>query len=295
MKTAYLFPGQGVQFPGMGKGLYDNNAKAKALFETANDFLGFRITDIMFEGTREALQQTRVTQPAIFLHSVIAAKTTANFLPTMVAGHSLGELSALTATQILSFEDGLHLVVQRAKAMQAACEKTPGAMAAVLGLSDESVEKICAAVEEFVVPVNYNCPGQLVISGTQKGVALAREAMQAAGSTGVVLLPVSGGFHSALMKPARELLKKVIQKTTFRRSTCPVYQNVNAIPTTEPEIIQENLLQQLTSPVQWTQTIRRMIKDGAQHFVICGPSKVLQRLVRKIDSNVLVTSLASTP
>ena len=291
MKTAYLFPGQGAQFPGMGKDLYVHNPKAKILFEKANELLGFRITDIMFEGTQEALKQTQVTQPAVFLHSVILAQTAASFEPVMVAGHSLGELSALVASQVLTFEAGLQLVVQRAHAMQTACELAPGAMAAVLGLSDEKVEQVCDAVDAFVVPVNYNCPGQLVISGTQEGIQLACKAMELAGSQGVIPLPVSGAFHSSLMESAKEQLAQVISQTQFESGICPIYQNVNAAPTTVPEVIQENLIQQLTEPVQWTKTIQRMIEDGAQHFVVCGPGKVLQGLVKRIDKHVSVTTL----
>lgn len=289
--TAYLFPGQGAQFPGMGKDLYASNPQAKNLFETANACLGFRITDVMFEGTKEELQQTQVTQPAVFLHSVILAKTTPQFQPVMVAGHSLGELSALVANQVLTFEAGLQLVVQRAKAMQAACELTPGAMAAILGLSDAEVVQVCDATAEFVVPANYNCPGQLVISGTRRGIALACEAMEAAGSRGSVVLPVGGAFHSVLMEPAKAQLARAISQTKFHRGICPIYQNVNAAPTTAPEIIQEQLIQQLTSPVQWTQTIQRMIQDGAHSFVTCGPGNALQGLVRKIDKHVKVASL----
>ena len=289
--TAYLFPGQGAQFPGMGKDLYTGNPKAKMLFDTANECLGFRITDMMFEGTQEELQQTQVTQPAVFLHSVILAKTTPHFQPAMVAGHSLGELSALVANQVLTFEAGLQLVVQRAKAMQAACELAPGAMAAILGLSDEKVVQICDALDEFVVPANYNCPGQLVISGTQKGISLACEAMEIAGSQGAIPLPVGGAFHSSLMDPAKKQLARAISQTKFQSGICPIYQNVNAAPTTAPEVMQEHLIQQLTAPVRWTQTIQRMIKDGAQRFVVCGPGKVLQGLVKRIDKHVQVTAL----
>ncbi len=291
MMTAYLFPGQGAQFPGMGKDLYVGNPQAKILFETANECLGFRITDIMFEGTKEELQQTQITQPAVFIHSVILAKTAPHFQPAMVAGHSLGEISALVANQVLTFEAGLQLVVHRAKAMQAACELAPGAMAAILGLSDDKVEQICASIEEFVVPANYNCPGQLVISGTRKGIELACEAMETAESSGIVLLSVGGAFHSSLMEPAKELLARAITQTKFQRGICPIYQNVNATPTIEPEVIQEQLMQQLTSPVQWTQTIQHMLKDGAQCFVACGPGKVLQGLVKRTDKRAQVTSL----
>ncbi len=291
MKTAYLFPGQGAQFPGMGKDLYAHNPTAKMLFEKANELLGFRITDIMFEGTQEALKQTQVTQPAVFLHSVILAQTAASFEPAMVAGHSLGELSALVASQVLTFEAGLQLVVQRAHAMQAACELAPGAMAAVLGLSDEKVEQVCDAVDAFVVPANYNCPGQLVVSGSSQGIKLACDAMEAEGSQGVIPLPVSGAFHSSLMEPAKKQLAQAISKTKFKPGICPIYQNVDATPTTVPEVIQENLIQQLTMPVQWTKTIQCMIEDGAQRFVVCGPGKVLQGLLRRIDKRVPVDTL----
>ena len=290
MRTAYLFPGQGAQFSGMGKDLYHGNPQAQTLFETANKCLGFRITDMMFEGTQEALKQTQVTQPAIFLHSVIVAKTMPHFQPDMVAGHSLGELSALVASQALTFEAGLQLVVQRAQAMQMACEHTSGTMAAILGLSNEKVAQVCASIDEFVVPANYNCPGQLVIAGTQRGIALACEAMEAAGAQRVILLPVSGAFHSSLMESAKAPLARTIAQTKFQRSICPIYQNVNAMPTKDPEIMKENLLQQLTAPVQWTQTIQHMIKDGAQRFVVCGPGKALQGLIKKIDKNIPITT-----
>lgn len=291
MKTAYLFPGQGAQFPGMGKDLYADNPEAKMLFEAANKYLGFRITDVMFEGTQEELNQTQVTQPAVFLHSVVLAKTAILSQPAMVAGHSLGELSALVASQVLTFEAGLQLVAQRAQAMQTACELAPGTMAAVLGLSDEKVEQICDAIDEFVVPANYNCPGQLVISGSSRGIKLACEAMEAAGSRSAIPIPVSGAFHSSLMEPAKKQLAQTIAHTRFEPGICPIYQNVNAMPTTVSEAIQENLIQQLTTPVQWTKTIQRMIKDGAQRFVVCGPGKVLQGLLKRIDRHVPVTTL----
>ena len=286
MKAAYLFPGQGVQFPGMGKDLYDHHLEAKDLFETANELLGFRITDVMFEGTPEALQRTQVTQPAIFLHSVVLSRTMPHFQPAMVAGHSLGELSALVASQVLTFETGLQLVAQRAAAMQAACTQAPGTMAAILGLSDETVEQVCAGIQESVTPANYNCPGQLVISGTHVGVAQACELLQAAGARRVIRLAVGGAFHTALMAPAREQLAKAIASTPFQRGICPIYQNVDAKPTTAPDAIKANLIQQLTAPVRWTQTIQRMIQDGAQQFVECGPGKVMQGLVKKIDATV---------
>lgn len=275
----------------MGKDLYANNQKARMLFEAANEYLGFRITDIMFEGTQEELRQTQITQPAVFLHSAVLAKTSPSFQPAMVAGHSLGEFSALVANQVLTFEAGLQLVVQRAQAMQAACELVPGAMAAILGLSDEKVEQICDTIDEFVVPANYNCPGQLVISGTKKGITLACKAMEAAGSQGAIVLPVSGAFHSSLMEPIRDQLVQAISKTQFNQGICPIYQNVNAAPTTAPEAIQEYLIQQLTAPIRWTQTIQRMIKDGTQRFVVCGPGKVLQGLVKRIDRHTQVVAL----
>jgi len=291
MKTAYLFPGQGAQFPGMGKDLYINNPNAKDLFERANTHLGFRITDIMFEGTQEALMQTQVTQPAVFLHSVILAQTTPLFQPAMVAGHSLGELSALVASRVLTFEEGLQLVAKRAEAMQAACKLASGTMAAILGLSDEEVEQVCATTDAFVVPANYNCPGQLVISGTKKGIALACKAMEKAGSRGAMPLPVGGAFHSSLMEPAKQQLTQAIAHAKFRRGICPIYQNVDAVPTTAPEVIQENLIQQLNSPVRWSQIIQNMIRDGVKRFVVCGPGKVLQGLVKRIDKHVQVDTL----
>jgi len=291
MTTAYLFPGQGVQFPGMGRDLYTTRAQAKSLFETANAILGFRITDLMFEGTPAALQPTQIAQPAIFLHAVILARTTPQFRPAMVAGHSLGELSALVASHVLTFEAGLELVAQRAAAMQAACEATPGTMAVILGLDDEKVAQVCASIDEYVVPANYNCPGQLVISGTQKGVALACEALKAAGAKRTMPLAVSGGFHSSLMASAQTQLAQSIAQTPFQRGCCPIYQNVSATATTVPEVIQRNLLQQLTSPVKWTQTIQQMVRDGVQGFTECGPGRVLQGLVKKITPPIPVTAL----
>lgn len=283
MMNAYLFPGQGTQFLGMGKDLYKGNAKAQKLFEAANHGLGFRITEVMFEGTPELLQPTHIAQPAIFLHSVILAETTPHFQPSMVAGHSLGEFSALVASQVLAFEDGLNLVAARASAMQAACELVPGRMAAIIGLADDQVAEVCASIDAVVAPANYNCPGQLVISGSIQGIKLACKALQAAGAKKVILLKVGGGFHSSLMEPAREQLAEAIGHTKFQRGICPIYQNVSAGPATDPAVIKEQLIKQLTSPILWTQTIQRMIKDGATCFLECGPGKVLQGLVKKID------------
>ncbi|SDD14065.1 [acyl-carrier-protein] S-malonyltransferase [Algoriphagus faecimaris] len=289
---AFVFPGQGAQFPGMGKSLYEYNPKAKELFEKANEILEFRITDIMFEGTDEELKQTRVTQPAIFLHSVILAKSTPDFKPDMVAGHSLGEFSALVANGVLSFEDGLRLVYQRAMAMQEACEINPSTMAAILGLADEKVEEICEQItEEIVVPANYNCPGQLVISGSNKGIEIACEKMKAAGAKRALPLPVGGAFHSPLMEPAREKLQKAIENTTFAKPICPVYQNVSTTAVTEVSEIKANLIAQLTAPVKWTQSVQNMVKDGALEFVECGPGKVLQGLVKKIHAEANVSGL----
>ena len=284
---AYVFPGQGSQFRGMGKDLYDNSAKSKALFEQANGILGFRITDIMFEGTDEELKQTKVTQPAIFLHSVILAKQTLDFQPDMVAGHSLGEFSALVSVGALTFEDGLRLVSARALAMQKACEMNPSTMAAVLNLPDAVIEEICASItDEIVVAANYNCPGQVVISGSNKGVAKAGEKLKEAGAKRVLPLPVGGAFHSPLMASAREELAAAIENTTFSTPSCPIYQNVNAKPSTEIEIIKANLISQLTGAVRWTQSVQNMIADGATSFIECGPGKVLQGLVKKINPEV---------
>jgi [acyl-carrier-protein] S-malonyltransferase len=283
---AYVFPGQGAQFTGMGKDLYENSATAKALFEQANDILGFRITDIMFEGTAEQLKETKVTQPAVFLHSVILAKTLDNFQPDMVAGHSLGEFSALVANGTLSFEDGLKLVSQRAMAMQKACEITPSTMAAVLGLDDKIVEDVCASIDGVVVAANYNCPGQLVISGEFSAVEKACEAMKAAGAKRALLLPVGGAFHSPMMEPAREELAAAIEATTFNEPSCPVYQNVTASAVSNADEIKKNLIIQLTAPVKWTQSVQQMIKDGASSFTEVGPGKVLFGLVNKIDREV---------
>jgi len=289
---AFVFPGQGAQFPGMGKALYEENPQAKELFERANEILGFRITDIMFEGTAEELKQTNVTQPAVFLHSVILAKTTPDFAPDMVAGHSLGELSALVANGTLAFEDGLKLVYQRALAMQEACEINPSTMAAILGLADEKVEEICATfTEEVVVPANYNCPGQLVISGSNKGIELACEKMKEAGAKRALPLPVGGAFHSPLMESAREKLQKAIEATTFHTPSCPIYQNVSTTAVADIAEIKVNLIAQLTAPVKWTQSVQHMVADGATEFVECGPGKVLQGLVKKIHPEAKVSGL----
>ncbi len=284
MKKAYIFPGQGSQFPGMAKDLYDSNPLAKEMLEKANTILGFRITDIMFSGTEEELKQTKVTQPAIFLHSVVLAATLGeSFKPDMVAGHSLGEFSALVANQALSFEDALVLVSKRALAMQKACEAQPSTMAAVLGMDDAKVEEICASIDdEIVVAANYNCPGQLVISGTVSGITKACELLKAAGAKRALVLPVGGGFHSPCMEPARVELEAAIKATNFKTPICPVYQNVNAKPVTDPAEIQKNLGEQLTAPVRWTQTVQNMVADGATNFIEVGPGKVLQGLVKKI-------------
>ncbi len=282
---AYVFPGQGSQFPGMGKELYSSSPKAKELFDKANQILGFDITKIMFEGTEEELKQTKVTQPAIFLHSVILALTTPDFKPDMVAGHSLGEFSALVANGTLSFEDALKLVYQRAIAMQKACEQNPSTMAAILGLEDSKVEEICKSItDEIVVAANYNCPGQLVISGSNKGIEIACVKMKEAGAKRALPLPVGGAFHSPLMEPARTELAAAIENTKFSTPACPVYQNVNAKPSTDVEEIKKNLIAQLTAPVRWTQTVQNMAADGATLFVECGPGKVLQGLVKKIHA-----------
>ena len=285
---AYVFPGQGAQFAGMGKNLYDNNPAAREMFEQANEILGFRITDLMFDGTDEDLKQTKVTQPAIFLHSVLLAKTLGDdFYPAMVAGHSLGEFSALVASQALSFENGLRLVSKRATAMQKACEKTPSTMAAVIGLADEKVEEICAGItDDTVVCANFNCPGQIVISGTETGIDKACEQLLAAGAKRALKLKVGGAFHSPLMEPARAELAEAILSTTFNTPICPVYQNVNAKPETNPDVIKENLIAQLTSPVRWTQSVQNMIADGAVHFIELGPGSVLQGLIKKINRDV---------
>lgn len=283
---AYVFPGQGAQFTGMGKDLYENSEEARALFEKANEILGFRITDIMFEGTPEALKETKVTQPAVFLHSVVLAKSLNDFQPEMVAGHSLGEFSALVASGALSFEDGLRLVSQRALAMQKACEITPSTMAAVLNLDDNVVETICASIDGVVVAANYNCPGQLVISGEYKAVEAACEKMKEAGAKRALLLPVGGAFHSPMMEPAREELAAAIEATHFNNPICPVYQNVPACAVHDAATIKKNLILQLTAPVKWTQSVQQMIADGATSFTEVGPGKVLVGLVNKINKDI---------
>ncbi len=288
---AYIFPGQGAQFTGMGLDLYEKSPLAQELFENANDILGFSITDTMFEGTAEELKQTKVTQPAIFLHSVILAKTLGeSFQPDMVAGHSLGEFSALVANGTLTFEDGLKLVSQRAQAMQKACELQPSTMAAVLGLDDDIVEKICATTEGIVVAANYNCPGQLVISGEIDAVNKACETLKEEGARRALVLPVGGAFHSPLMEPAREELASAIENTTFNTPNCHIYQNVRASAISDEQEIKQNLIAQLTAPVKWTQSVQQMIADGAQHFTEVGPGKVLQGLVRKINREVETAS-----
>jgi [acyl-carrier-protein] S-malonyltransferase len=288
---AYVFPGQGAQFTGMGKDLYDTSPKAKALFDEANDILGFKLTDIMFNGTADEQKQTKVTQPAIFLHSVAVALVNDTFAPDMVAGHSLGEFSALVANKTLSFADGVKLVSKRALAMQHACEINPSTMAAIIGLDDKIVEDICASIDEIVVAANYNCPGQLVISGTINGINIACEKLKAAGAKRALPLQVGGAFHSPLMEPARAELAAAIESTPFGKPICPVYQNVNALPSTDVAVIKQNLIAQLTSPVRWTQSVQNMVKDGAKTFIECGPGKVLQGLVKKIAPEVEVMSL----
>ena len=291
-KHAYIFPGQGSQFSGMGKALYDTNTAAKELFERGNDILRFRISDIMFSGSDADLKQTNVTQPAVFLHSVILYKTQLHVVPDMVAGHSLGEFSALVANGCLIFEDALHLVSIRAKAMQKACEINPSTMAAVLGLDDKKVEEVCASIKnEVVVAANYNCPGQIVISGSNKGIEDACILMKEAGAKRALILPVGGAFHSSLMEPAKEELSVAIEATDFNQPICPVYQNVVAKAVTDPEEIKRNLIQQLTGPVRWTQTIQAMIADGASHFTEVGPGKVLQGLVQKINKEMQVDGI----
>ena len=288
---AYVFPGQGAQFVGMGKDLYDNSAEAKKMFEKANDILGFRITDLMFEGTDEDLRQTKVTQPAIFLHSVILAKTLGDdFKPNMVAGHSLGEFSALVAAGALSFSDGLKLVSQRALAMQAACEVQESTMAAIVGLDDKVVEDVVNSINKIVVPANYNCPGQLVISGSIDGIDKAVEKLTEAGARRALKLPVGGAFHSPLMEPAREKLAEAIKNTKFQNPICPIYQNVNGQAVSNSEIIKKNLIAQLTSPVRWTQTMNNMIANGMNEYVEVGPGKVLQGLLKKVDRKIPTSS-----
>lgn len=288
---AYIFPGQGAQFSGMGKDLYESNAQAKDLFDAANEILGFEITNIMFSGTAEELKQTKVTQPAIFLHSVSLALTNSRFKADMVAGHSLGEFSALVANGTLKFEDALRLVHKRALAMQKACEVNPSTMAAILGLDDKIVEDICASIDDIVVAANYNCPGQLVISGSNSGISIACEKMKEAGAKRALPLPVGGAFHSPLMEPAKTELASAIEATEFGTPSCPVYQNVNAEPSTDIGTIKQNLIDQLTAPVRWTQSVQNMARDGATAFVECGPGKVLQGLVRKIAPEAEVSSI----
>ena len=283
----YIFPGQGAQYVGMGKDLYESNAQAKEMFERANELLGFRITDIMFEGTADDLKQTKVTQPAVFLHSVISALVL-GVEPEMVAGHSLGEFSALVVAKVLSFEDGLRLVAARAMAMQKACELNPSVMAAVLGLPDEKVEEVCAQIDGVVVPANYNCPGQLVISGANEAIDAACEKMKEAGAKRAMKLPVGGAFHSPLMEPARVELEAAIRATTYNKPICPVYQNVDAKPYTDPEALKRNSIAQLTGPVRWTQTVQNMVADGASSFRELGPGTVLQGLIKKIAPEAVI-------
>lgn len=290
--NAFVFPGQGAQFTGMGKDLYEKSAVAKSLFDQADSILGFKISDIMFNGGADELKQTKVTQPAVFIHSVVVALSQNAVHPSMVAGHSLGEFSALVANKTLSFEDGLQLVFKRALAMQRACEINPSTMAAILGLDDQKVEEICASItEEVVVAANYNCPGQLVISGSMKGIEIACEKMKAAGAKRALPLQVGGAFHSPLMEPAKEELAAAIASTKFMVPICPVYQNVNALPSTDVEIIKKNLMDQLTAPVRWTQLVQNMVNDGGTSFIECGPGKVLQGLVKKIAPQAEVSSL----
>ena len=286
----FMFPGQGSQFPGMAKELYETNPTAREMFDRANEILGFDITEIMFDGTAEDLKQTKVTQPAVFLHSVILAKCSPDFKPDMVAGHSLGEFSALTAAGALDFEDGLRLVSIRAHAMQKACEANPGTMAAILALPAETIEAVCAEVDGIVVPANYNCDGQIVISGAVDAVAEASERLKAAGAKRALILPVGGAFHSPLMQPAAEELAAGIESVEFKTPVCPVYQNVTALPTTDPAEIKKNLLAQLTAPVRWTQSVVNMVADGATSFTEAGPGKVLQGLVSKIAPNQVIVN-----
>ncbi|GAB3891111.1 ACP S-malonyltransferase [Spirosoma agri] len=289
---AYVFPGQGSQFRGMGLDLYQHSEAARQLFDQANQLLGYDLTRIMFEGTEQELKQTIYTQPAVLLHGVVLALTTDSFAPDMVAGHSLGELSALTAAGVLSFENGLTLASIRATAMQKACEVAPSGMAAVLGLADDVIERICAGItSETIVPANYNCPGQVVISGSMAGIELAAEQLKAAGAKRVLPLPVGGAFHSPFMEPAREEFARAVEEMTFSEPRCPIYQNVNAQPTTDPAIIKANLIAQLTAPVRWTQSVERMTADGATEFIECGPGKVLQGLIKKIAAEAIVSAV----
>jgi [acyl-carrier-protein] S-malonyltransferase len=292
MKHAYVFPGQGAQYPGMGKDLYEANVEAKQMFDKANEILGFNITDIMFNGTADELKQTKVTQPAVFLHSVILAKVL-NVKPDAVAGHSLGEFSALVVSGALSFEDGLRLVSKRAMAMQACCEQQPGGMAAILGLGDSVVEQCCEAIDGVVVAANYNCPGQIVISGANEAVDKACEQLKEAGARRALRLPVGGAFHSPLMEPARAELEKAIAETKFHTPSCPIYQNVDAQPQTDSEVIKHNVIAQLTAPVRWTQTAKNMIADGIDTYTELGPGNVLQGLIKKVDTQVIVESKAT--
>ncbi len=292
MSVAFVFPGQGAQFPGMGKELAETSEHARSLFEKADELLGFSLSQIMFEGTAEDLVRTQVTQPAVFLHSVVRALTLENEQPEMVAGHSLGEFSALVASGALSFADGLKLVSARAQAMQKACEQNPGTMAAILGLDDQVVEDICAGIDELVVPANYNCPGQLVISGSLRGIEIACEKMKEAGAKRALPLPVGGAFHSPLMEPARQELEAAIAATPFETPRCPVYQNVDAMPSTDVEVIRRKLIEQLTGPVRWTHTVQNMVGDGASRFLECGPGKVLQGLVKKVAKDAEAESIA---
>lgn len=287
---AYVFPGQGAQYVGMGKDLYEKTEIGKELFDKANDILGFSITDVMFNGTDEDLKQTKVTQPAIFLHSVILARTIEGFKPDMVAGHSLGEFSALVANGALAFEDALSLVAKRADAMQKACEAEPSTMAAIMGLKDDTVEEVCNEIDEVVVPANYNSPGQIVISGSNAGIDQATVKLKEKGAKRAVKLKVGGAFHSPLMEPAKKELEQAINETSFSKPVCPVYQNATATPSDEPETIKENLIKQLTSPVRWTQTVENMIQDGAQSFTEVGPGKVLQGLIKKVDRKMPTSS-----
>jgi [acyl-carrier-protein] S-malonyltransferase len=292
MKRAFVFPGQGAQYPGMGKDLFDKSSNARELFKQADDILGYSITDIMFEGSEEDLKQTKVTQPAIFLHSVILAKVAdKEFSPDMVAGHSLGEFSALTAAGALNFEDGLQLVYQRAIAMQAACEMNPSTMAAIIGMENEIVEQVCSSIDAVVVPANYNTLGQIVISGSHEGIDQAIEILKEKGARRALKLPVGGAFHSPLMEPAREKLAATISAAPISAPLCPIYQNVDALPHTDPDEIRNNLVAQLTSPVRWTQTVQNMLKDGATDFIESGPGKVLQGLIKKVDREAIVKSL----